>query len=190
MNEPRRHFSGPEKVAILKRHLLEKRKGCVVIDRDKAGNLWAALGVNHPILKAGQTKELRIEFSLVNDGDKAIDPKIAESHIVINGKQFTDPGSVFGKDAPFKALSPGDSLRFDWLSGITSRSQGYIRFIGKALVSNRRKSCSESFLKNPDDRVGSGGAKAVIENQSCWCEVEGGQVHYLVAHKIGVSSFF
>ena len=24
MNEPRRHFSGPERVAILKRHLLEK----------------------------------------------------------------------------------------------------------------------------------------------------------------------
>jgi hypothetical protein len=54
---------------------------------------------------------------LVNDGDKVIDPKIAESHIVINGNEFTDPGSVFGKDAPFKALSSRESVRFDRLLG-------------------------------------------------------------------------
>ena len=84
------------------------------------GSLWSALSVNHPIFKAGQTKDLRNEFSLVNDGDKVIDPKIAESRIVINGKELTEPGSVFGsasKDPPFKALSPGESLRFDWLLG-------------------------------------------------------------------------
>ena len=83
----------------------------------KVGTLWAALSINHAVFKAGQTKVLRIEFTLVNDGDKVIDPKIPESHIVINGNELTEPGSVFGKDAPFKALSPGESLRFDWLLG-------------------------------------------------------------------------
>ena len=83
----------------------------------KTGNLWAGLSINHAVFKAGQTKDLRIEFTLVNDGDKVIDPKIPESHIVINGNELTEPGSVFGKDAPFKALSPGESLRFDWLLG-------------------------------------------------------------------------
>ena len=28
------------------------------------------LSVNHPVFKAGQTKDLRIEFTLVNDGDR------------------------------------------------------------------------------------------------------------------------
>jgi hypothetical protein len=79
--------------------------------------IWAGLSINHAVFKARQTKDLRIEFTLVNDGDKVIDPKIAESHIFINGNEFTEPGSVFGKDASFKALSPGEILRFDWLLG-------------------------------------------------------------------------
>jgi len=86
----------------------------------KAGELWAALSMNHPVLKAGQTKDLRIEFSLVNDGDKAIDPEIAESRIVINGKELTDSGSILNrslKDATIKALSPGDMLQFGVVLG-------------------------------------------------------------------------
>jgi hypothetical protein len=97
----------------------------------KVGNLWAGLSVNHPIFKAGQTEDLRIEFTLVNDGDKVIDPKIAESHIVINGNEFTEPGSVFGKDTPFKALSPGESLRFDWLLGDYVKEPGIYQLFWK-----------------------------------------------------------
>ena len=73
------------------------------------------MSVNHAIFKAGQTKDLRIEFTLVNDGDKVIDPKIPESQIVINGKELTDSGLIFSsvqKGTRFKALSPGDSLQF------------------------------------------------------------------------------
>jgi hypothetical protein len=83
----------------------------------KVGSLWAALSVNHIIFKAGQTEDLRIEFSLVNDGDKVIDPKIADSHIIINGKELTNSESVFGgvpKDARFKALAPAESLQFNF----------------------------------------------------------------------------
>jgi hypothetical protein len=86
----------------------------------KAGNLWAALSVNHPVLKAGQTKDLRIEFSLVNDGDKPIDPKIAGSRIAINGKESSESASVFGgvpKDVRLKALAPGDNLQFSVVLG-------------------------------------------------------------------------
>lgn len=73
-------------------------------DQPKAGSLWAGLSVNHAIFKAGQTKDLIIEFTLVNDGDKVIDPKIADSRIVINGKERTDSGIVFSgveKDTRF-----------------------------------------------------------------------------------------
>jgi hypothetical protein len=106
--------------AVRARHLAQAtlnpaKPGTTV--QPKIANLWAALTVNDSTFKQGQTKELRIEFRLVNDGDKVIDPKIAESHMVINGKELTDIGSVFGKYAPLKALSPGESLRFDWLMG-------------------------------------------------------------------------
>jgi hypothetical protein len=85
-------------------------------DQEKTGSLWAGLSVNHPIFKAGRTKDLRIEFTLVNDSDKVIDPKIPESRIVINGKELSDPGLILGSaqlGARFKALSPGESLQFD-----------------------------------------------------------------------------
>ena len=61
-------------------------------DPKKAGSLWAGLSVNHPIFRAGQANDLRIEFTLVNDGDQVIDPKIPESQIVINGKELATPG--------------------------------------------------------------------------------------------------
>ena len=126
-------------------------------DQPKAGSLWAGLSVNHAIFKAGQTKDLRIEFTLVNDGDKVIDPKIADSRIVINGKERTDSGLIFSsvqKGARFKALSPGESLQFVSLSGTSSRSPEPIEFLGRALVSTRQKSCSESCPKKPADLTG------------------------------------
>jgi hypothetical protein len=84
----------------------------------KTGNLWAALTVNHSTFQQGQTKDLRIEFSLVNDGDKVILPNIAGSRIVIDGKELADPGSVFGnvpKDVRIKPLAPGESPKFGLL---------------------------------------------------------------------------
>ena len=99
-------------------------------DQKKAGSLWAGLSVNHPIFKAGQTKDLRIEFTLVNDGDKVIDPKIAESRIVINGKELADSGLILSsvqKGARFKALPPGESLQFDCLLGDQFKEPGIYR---------------------------------------------------------------
>jgi hypothetical protein len=85
-------------------------------DQKKTGSLWAGLTVNHPIFRAGQAKDLRIEFTLVNDGDKVIDPKIPESQVVINGKELGDSGMILSrvqKGARFRALPPGESLQFD-----------------------------------------------------------------------------
>ena len=99
-------------------------------DQKKAGSLWAGLSVNHPIFRAGQTKDLRIEFTLVNDGDKVIDPKIPESQIVINGKELSDSGLILSsvqKGARFKALPPGESLQFDCLLGDQFKEPGIYR---------------------------------------------------------------
>ena len=96
----------------------------------KVGNLWAGLSVNHPIFKAGRTKDLRIEFTLVNDSDRLIDPKITESRIVINGKELSDSGQILSnvqKGARFSALSPGQSLQFDCLLGDQFKEPGIYR---------------------------------------------------------------
>jgi hypothetical protein len=63
-------------------------------DQKNPGSLWAGLSVNHLVFKSGQTRDLRIEFTLVNDGNKVIDPKIPESQIVINGKELSDSGMI------------------------------------------------------------------------------------------------
>ncbi|HKI16268.1 MAG TPA: hypothetical protein VKA15_00225 [Isosphaeraceae bacterium] len=99
-------------------------------DQPTAESLWAALSVNHPVFKAGQTKDLRIEFTLVNDGEEVIDPKIPESRIVINSKELGESELVVSsvlKDARFKALSPGDSLQFSVALGDEFKEPGTYR---------------------------------------------------------------
>jgi hypothetical protein len=95
-----------------------------------AGNLWAALSANHAVFVTGQTKDLRIEFNLVNDGDEVIDPKMAESHIIINDKELIESGSVLGsvpKEARFNSLAPGESLQFSLLLGNQFKKPGTYR---------------------------------------------------------------
>jgi hypothetical protein len=99
-------------------------------DQQKTGTVWAGLTADHPIFRAGQTKDLRIELSLVNDSDKIIDPKIAESHIVVNGKKLGDSEMILRsvpKEARFKAMSPGESLQFDCLLGDQFKEPGIYR---------------------------------------------------------------
>jgi hypothetical protein len=77
---------------------------------------------------------MRIEFTLVNDGDQVIDPKIPESHLVINGKELPDSGLILSripKEARSKALSPGESLQFDCLLGDQFKEPGVYRISWK-----------------------------------------------------------
>jgi hypothetical protein len=101
-----------------------------IADQKNAGSLWAGLSINHPIFKVGQTNDLRIEFTLVNDGTKVIDPKIPESRVVINGKELNDSGSILSsvpKEARSQALSPAGSLHFNCLLGDQFKQPGIYR---------------------------------------------------------------
>ena len=103
-------------------------------DQPKAGGLWAALSASHAIFRAGRTKDLRIEFTLVNDGDKGIDPKVSESRIIINGEELTDSGLILSsvqKGARFKALPPGATLQFSLPIGDQFRDPGTYRISWK-----------------------------------------------------------
>ena len=76
--------------------------------------------MNHPIFEQEDTKKLSIEFTVVNDSDKTIDPKIAESRIVINGEVLADSARILTngpQDTRYGALPPGDHLRFVFALG-------------------------------------------------------------------------
>jgi hypothetical protein len=79
--------------------------------------LWASLSVSRPLFYAGWTKELLVYFTLVNDGNKTIDPKIESSKIIINGVELKDSGFILSngpRDKRWRALPPGDSLEFSY----------------------------------------------------------------------------
>jgi hypothetical protein len=72
--------------------------------------------VNQPIFREGHdTNLLQINFTLVNDGDAVIDPKIpGYPRLFVNGKELDlskRPGS-FIRDDRWTALPPGDFLLF------------------------------------------------------------------------------
>jgi hypothetical protein len=96
----------------------------------RQGGLWAALALNHPVYEQGQTKDLSIEFTVVNDGDRVVDPKIAESRIIINGEDLADSARILGagpRDARYGALPPGDHLRFVYALGDYFKRPGVYR---------------------------------------------------------------
>jgi hypothetical protein len=92
--------------------------------------LWAALRVNHAVLSPTEAKDLDVEFSLVNDGDAVVDPKLAESRILINGKVLEESGLILGngpRDARARALGPGDHLRLAYALGDFFKKPGTYR---------------------------------------------------------------
>ena len=102
-------------------------KGLPVRER---GGLWAALGVNHVVFHLGEMEGLNVEFTLVNDGEVTMDPKIGESRIVVNGKELADSGLILGngpRDARFAALPPGQCLRFSYSLGDYFKEPGIYR---------------------------------------------------------------
>jgi hypothetical protein len=97
--------------------------------RDRGG-LWAALAVNHAAFRRGEAERLYVEFTLVNDGQAVVDPKLGASRIVVNGAELVDSGLVLGngpRDARFRALPPGDHLRFGSALGDHFREPGIYR---------------------------------------------------------------
>jgi hypothetical protein len=80
---------------------------------DGAG-LWAGLAVNHSVVQRGATNELIVEFTLVNDAERPLDPKITDSRIIIDGVVAGDSGLIFGNGPPARRepLAPGGHLQF------------------------------------------------------------------------------
>jgi hypothetical protein len=90
-------------------------QGVGALDPRAERALWAALAVKHAVFDPGETRDMTIEFTLINDGDTVLDPQIGKSRIIINGKELPDSGLILGsgpRDAVFRALPPGARLQF------------------------------------------------------------------------------
>jgi RNA polymerase sigma factor (sigma-70 family) len=77
--------------------------------------LWAAITVNKSVFREGQTYDLQILFTLVNDGKEVVDPRIGVSWLVVNGKELKASATLFGngpRDTRFATLPAGNHLEF------------------------------------------------------------------------------
>lgn len=118
-----------------------KTSGSTTDSKPVASALWAMVAVNHPVFAQADTRNLAVEFTLVNDGQKPLNPRIGESRILINGKELDQSSAVLDQSAPKeahdKALAPGESLRFSCTLGRFFQEPGIYRitWVGRAFRS-------------------------------------------------------
>lgn len=117
------------------------KKGTEATGQPKASALWAMISVNHPSFEQDETKNLTVEFTLVNDGQTPIDPKIGDSRILIDGKELEQSSAILGQSVPKDAgggqLAPGKPMRFSCVLGRFFQEPGIYRvtWVGPAFRS-------------------------------------------------------
>lgn len=111
---------------------------------DTKTKLWAGISVSQPVFVSKNDTVagiFQINFTIVNDGDKTIDPEINSSKLLVNGKELKDWEFLVSngpKDNRFKALPPKDFLLFGMGLGDRFEEPGIYRvsWQGKAFQSN------------------------------------------------------
>jgi hypothetical protein len=90
---------------------------------EKPSKVWAGIGVGQPLFVQGEKAvegPFQINFTLVNDGDAAIDPEIGSSRLLVNGKELKDWAFIVGqgpRDDRWKSLPAGDHISFGYAMG-------------------------------------------------------------------------
>lgn len=84
--------------------------------------LWAAISTSTPIRDwpAFSVDVFMVNFGLVNDGDKTVDPEIDSSQLLVNGKVLKNWDFIINngiRDGRWKALPPKDNLGFGYALG-------------------------------------------------------------------------
>jgi|GEM_PF-2254393 len=99
--------------------------------------LWGGISTNAPLFTEGDTGKLNLIFTVFNEGDTTIDPKIGEATLVINGKDDLGSWMMFNngpRDNRFTALPPGDYLLFNYGVGNLFAKPGLYRVYWKTPV--------------------------------------------------------
>jgi hypothetical protein len=110
---------------------------------EKGVKLWAAVGVSDLILNWNSLDwDLRtrgpftINFNVMNDGEKVVDPKLKSSRLFINGKECDGKEGRINwlvnmnngpRDERWKALPPGDYISFTKAMGDYFKEPGEYR---------------------------------------------------------------
>ncbi len=107
-------------------------------EQKPAHTLWAAISTNKPVYFQPKDARFRegftVFFGLVNDGQKTVDPKIGESHLLINGvepKDWDDTINNGIRTTRFEALPPGENLEFTYALGDYFREPGIYKVVWK-----------------------------------------------------------
>jgi len=77
------------------------------------GAIWAAVGINDLLFREGFTDSLQIFFTLVNDGNKTVDPQLLSTRIMVNGRELEDSAFILGNGPcgpNCESLPPGETV--------------------------------------------------------------------------------
>jgi hypothetical protein len=101
-----------------------------------ATQLWAGVGVEHLVYRPGtQPARLMMNFALVNDGDKAINPDVESSQLLVNGKVLEDWSLTIRngpRDDRWESLPPGDYILFAVEVSRHFKTPGLYKIVWKA----------------------------------------------------------
>lgn len=126
--------SGLLSIAVLCFLLAGVPPGSLQAESASKSKLWAAVSASQPIYTRDQAEHLQLNFALVNDGDKAIDPKGNSWRLNINGKDLPDSEFIFlngPRPWGWDSLRPGQSLAFGISLGERMLQPGIYRIIWK-----------------------------------------------------------
>lgn len=115
-----------------------KQSGEPVLQRPSAiaakGLLWAAIGLSKPLVTCDQLQQSQLTFSLVNEGETPIDPKVNSWRLSVNGKEHPDSSLVFQngpRDTRWQLLPPGNHLSFSHALGNWLKRPGVYTIVWK-----------------------------------------------------------
>jgi RNA polymerase sigma-70 factor (ECF subfamily) len=95
-----------------------------------APRLEATLRVNGQSFLEGETDKLIMTFTMLNKGDKVIDPDISGARIIVNGKELVGSSLLLGngpRDVNFDKLPPGQRTQFAIALGDYFKKPGVYR---------------------------------------------------------------
>jgi hypothetical protein len=85
----------------------------------RATELWAALSVPKPLCRQDEvaSDKFAIQFCIVNDSPRIVNPEFGSSQLFVNGKELKDWPVIIAngpRDNRWKGMAPGGHLRFSY----------------------------------------------------------------------------